>query len=62
MKVGIPVPPIVDVAKVEREVRHRVVADDDECESAEEREGSDRHRERWQPDRRDEDAVERAAE
>ena len=44
-----------------REVGHRVVADDDERQAAEERERADRHRQRRQAEARDEQPVERAA-
>ena len=44
-----------------REVGHRVVADDDERQAAEQRERADRHRQRRQAEAGDEQAVERAA-
>ena len=44
-----------------REVGHRVVADDDEGQPAEQRQRADRHGQRGQPEAGDEQAVERAA-
>jgi len=63
MTVGMPVSPIDEVAQVVTATgsRHGIVTDDNEREAAEERERTDRDRERGEPDPRDEHAVDDSA-